>query len=68
MTRAMTVEALAEALRVSEYTVRRWCRDGVIPARKVGRRWYVLREAYGGIGPSGDWSNRSQAMRRAGLS
>lgn len=45
----MTTDRFARLMNVSEYTVRKWCRDGVVPARKVGRRWYVLREAYGGL-------------------
>ncbi len=40
--RLWTVEEIAEALRVGEEAVRRWCRDGKIrDAVKVGRRWLV---------------------------
>ena len=34
-----TVEEVAKALRLHEYTIRRLCRDGKIPAFKVGGQW-----------------------------
>lgn len=45
----MTTETFAALMKVSEYTVRKWCREGTVPARKIGRRWYVLRAAYGDV-------------------
>lgn len=42
----LSVEQLAALLKVSCLTVQRWCRSGQLPtARKIGRRWYVPREA-----------------------
>ena len=34
-----TVEEVAKALRLHEYTIRRLCREGKIPAFKVGGQW-----------------------------
>ena len=39
----LTTMEVAELLRVSEQTVRRWCADGTLPALKLGRRWRVSR-------------------------
>lgn len=39
------VEDAAFHLRTSFATVRRWMRDGTLPGAKLGRRWYVTREA-----------------------
>jgi excisionase family DNA binding protein len=40
---AMTVEEAAVASRVSPSTVRRWIRDGQLPALRVGGMWRILR-------------------------
>ncbi|ADD80832.1 gp046 [Rhodococcus phage ReqiDocB7] len=37
----ITVEELAQRYHITEYTARRWCRDGIVKAEKVGRRWIV---------------------------
>jgi len=34
-----TVEEIAEALKLHPYTIRRLCREGEIPAFKVGGQW-----------------------------
>jgi excisionase family DNA binding protein len=39
-----TVEEVAEALRLHEYTIRRLCREGKIPAFKVGGQWRFRKE------------------------
>ena len=44
----MTIEQIATMLDVNPETVRRWCRDGVLKARKLRRRgapWAVTEEA-----------------------
>ena len=42
----LTVKECADLLRVTERTVRRWCRDGIIPrAIHPGRAWRIPREA-----------------------
>jgi excisionase family DNA binding protein len=37
----MTPAEVADLLRVSIYTVRRWIKDQAIPAYKVGRAWRI---------------------------
>ena len=40
----MTVNELAEYLKLHPLTVRKLARDGQLPAFKVGRRWHVKRD------------------------
>jgi excisionase family DNA binding protein len=40
----LTVREVAAYLRVSRVTVWRWCRQGTIPASRVGRNWRIRRE------------------------
>lgn len=37
----LTPQEVSELLRVSVYTVRRWIKDGDLPAYKVGRGWRI---------------------------
>lgn len=37
----LTAEEVADYLRVHLMTVRRWCREGVLPAAKVGRAYRI---------------------------
>lgn len=37
-------QEVAELLRVSVYTVRRWIKEGDLPAYKVGRSWRIDQE------------------------
>lgn len=37
----LTPEEVSEMLRVSVYTVRRWIKEGSLPAYKVGRGWRI---------------------------
>lgn len=37
----LTPQEVSELLRVSVYTVRRWIKDGHLPAYKVGRGWRI---------------------------
>lgn len=39
--RLMTMREVAEALGRSELFVRRLVVEGILPARRIGRRWYV---------------------------
>ncbi len=40
-TQLLTVPEVADYLRVSVATVRRWCADGTLPAIKAGRAYRV---------------------------
>jgi excisionase family DNA binding protein len=40
----MTIEEVAEYLRVHYDTVRRWCRKGTLPAAKVGGTYRIRRD------------------------
>lgn len=37
----LTPQEVAHLLRVSVYTVRRWIKEGQLPAYKVGRGWRI---------------------------
>jgi len=37
----MTPQDVSEVLQVSVYTVRRWIKEGTLPAYKVGRLWRI---------------------------
>jgi excisionase family DNA binding protein len=41
----LTTAEVAAWLKVSVFTVRRWIKQGDLPARKVGREWRIPREA-----------------------
>lgn len=40
----LTVQEVANYLRVSRVTIWRWCKQGVLPASRVGRNWRIHRE------------------------
>jgi excisionase family DNA binding protein len=37
----LTAQEVSDLLRVSVYTVRRWIKEGTLPAYKVGRGWRI---------------------------
>lgn len=39
----LTVQEVADCLKVSRTTVWRWCHQGLLPAFKIGRGWRVRR-------------------------
>jgi excisionase family DNA binding protein len=41
----LTADEVAAALRVSRVTICRWCKDGQLPAFRVGKGWRVSRRA-----------------------
>ena len=41
---AYTVKEVAEALHLSEATIRRYVKSGTIKAQKIGRKWYITDE------------------------
>lgn len=40
----LTVQEVAEYLRVSRVTVWRWCQQGILPAFRIGRNWRIRRD------------------------
>lgn len=40
----LTVREVADILRLTEAGAYKWLRSGVVPAYKVGAKWFVLRD------------------------
>ena len=40
----MTAKEVADYFRVSRVTVWRWCKEGTIPAFRIGRCWRIRRD------------------------
>lgn len=40
----LTSKEVAELLNISDYTIKRFAREGRIPARKIGRQWRFSRQ------------------------
>ena len=40
----LTVKEVAAYLRVTQVTALRWCREGIIPAFRIGRNWRIRRD------------------------
>jgi excisionase family DNA binding protein len=51
----LTPQEVSDLLRVSVYTVRRWIKEGHLPAYKIGRGWRI-RES-----DIGEWLERHQS-------
>jgi excisionase family DNA binding protein len=43
----LDVDDVAEYLGVEQTTVQRWCREGSMPAMKIGKEWRIRRDALG---------------------
>lgn len=41
----MTVAQTARVLQMSPETIKRWCRDGALPAMKIGKEWRISHDA-----------------------
>jgi len=52
----LTPVEVSEMLRVSVYTVRRWIKEGDLPAYKVGRGWRISEIAMD------EWLSRNQSV------
>jgi excisionase family DNA binding protein len=35
------VKEVAEILKVKPITIRRWCKSGILRAKKIGKSWYI---------------------------
>ena len=42
----LTVKEVADYLRVGRVTVWRWCKEGTLPAYRVGRNWRIPRDDF----------------------
>jgi putative molybdopterin biosynthesis protein len=51
----LTPQEVSDILRVSVYTVRRWIKEGDLPAYKVGRGWRISESDID------DWLNQHQS-------
>jgi excisionase family DNA binding protein len=45
MDEILTVQEVADYLKISRTTVWRWCNDGKLPAFKIGRGWRLHRSS-----------------------
>jgi len=52
----LTPDEVSELLRVSVYTVRRWIKEGSLPAYKVGRGWRISEMAMD------EWLSQNQSV------
>ena len=41
----LRVKDVADQLNISEKTVYKWLRDGLLPARRIGKTWIITEEA-----------------------
>ena len=55
----LTPQEVSHLLRVSVYTVRRWIKQGDLPAYKVGRKWRIKEEAIE------EWLNQQESVAAA---
>lgn len=46
----LTPEQVAKLTGLTARTIRARCREGDLPAKRIGRRWYVLRDELLGVG------------------
>ncbi len=63
----VTVAEAATLLRVAPSTIRRWIREGDVPAHRIGRRRVALRRADLArlITPARPWLQKRKTMRQA---
>jgi excisionase family DNA binding protein len=54
----LTVQEVADYLRVSRVTAWRWCQDGIIPAFRIGRIWRIRRDKLLEIEDNADTDHR----------
>jgi excisionase family DNA binding protein len=52
----LTPQEVSDLLRVSVYTVRRWIKEGHLPAYKVGRGWRISESEIG------EWLRKHQSQ------
>jgi putative molybdopterin biosynthesis protein len=52
----LTPQEVSDLLRVSVYTVRRWIKEGDLPAYKVGRGWRISESDID------EWLRRNQSV------
>jgi excisionase family DNA binding protein len=38
------VKEVAKILKVRPITIRRWCKSGILRAKKIGKSWYIPEE------------------------
>jgi excisionase family DNA binding protein len=44
ITNYYNVEESAKILRVTKITIRRWCKSGLLKAKKMGKKWLIPEE------------------------
>lgn len=68
MKRWLTVTEAAELLEIADRTVRYWCKQGIIPAERIGSTWRirtsVLRRRYPGIAEDAESARAPASLLR----
>lgn len=49
MDEILTVQEVADYLKISRSTIWRWCNEGTLPAFKIGRSWRIRRHVVEGL-------------------
>ncbi|GEM_PF-870472 len=39
------VDEVAEIFKVKPITIRKWCKNGLIKAKKFGKSWYIFKDS-----------------------
>mgnify|MGYP006282149427 CR=1 FL=1 len=55
----LTPKEVSDLLQVSVYTIRRWIKEGELPAYKVGRLWRINK------GDLNRWLDQQRALRKS---
>ena len=61
----LRVKDVADQLNISEKTVYKWLRDGLLPARRIGKTWIITEEALHSVSTPASLKSENNANRSA---